>query len=95
MTLDRLPGQWAERGACVGANPDIFFPVRGGDLVDALSYCERCEVRAECYLHGLYHERFGVWGGSSERQRRRARRDAGIRVVEPEPLLTEVMSDAS
>ncbi|HSP04945.1 MAG TPA: WhiB family transcriptional regulator [Acidimicrobiales bacterium] len=62
-------------GACRGADPDLFFPDRGESLEPAKRICSECVVRDECLEHALASgERFGVWGGTSERERRRLRR---------------------
>ena len=63
-------------GACRGSDPDVFFPDRGESLEPAKRICAECVVRDECLEHALASgERFGVWGGTSERERRRIRRD--------------------
>jgi WhiB family transcriptional regulator, redox-sensing transcriptional regulator len=62
-------------GACRGADPDLFFPDRGESLEPAKAVCAECVVRDECLEFALAAgERFGVWGGTSERERRRIRR---------------------
>lgn len=62
-------------GACQGLDPDIFFPDRGESLKPAKTVCEECIVSTECLEYALASgERFGVWGGTSERERRRIRR---------------------
>jgi WhiB family redox-sensing transcriptional regulator len=62
-------------GACRGTDPDVFFPDRGESLEPAKQVCAECVVRDECLEHALANgERFGVWGGTSERERRRIRR---------------------
>lgn len=63
---------WQDRGACVGANPALFFPERGEVPREALLYCARCEVRTECGEAGK-HEHFGVWGGVTRREAKRKR----------------------
>jgi WhiB family transcriptional regulator, redox-sensing transcriptional regulator len=66
-------------GACRGTDPDIFFPDRGQSLEPAKRMCADCVVRDECLEHALTSgERFGVWGGTSERERRRLRRTRRI-----------------
>jgi WhiB family redox-sensing transcriptional regulator len=65
-------GDWQERALCSQTDPEAFFPEKGGTTRDAKRICERCEVRAQCLEYALAHdERFGVWGGLSERERRR------------------------
>lgn len=62
-------------GSCRGMDPGVFFPDRGESLSPAKSVCAECIVRDECLEYALDNrERFGVWGGTSERERRRLRR---------------------
>ena len=62
-------------GSCRGMDPDVFFPDRGESLSPAKAVCAECIVRDECLEYALDNgERFGVWGGTSERERRRLRR---------------------
>jgi WhiB family redox-sensing transcriptional regulator len=60
---------------CAQVDPEIFFPEKGGSTRDPKRVCRSCEVRAECLDYALEHEeRFGIWGGMSERERRGLRR---------------------
>jgi WhiB family redox-sensing transcriptional regulator len=60
---------------CAQTDPEAFFPEKGGSSREAVRICQRCEVRPECLAYALAHdERYGVWGGLSERARRRLRR---------------------
>jgi WhiB family redox-sensing transcriptional regulator len=69
---------WQERALCAQTDPEAFFPEKGGSTREAKRICLGCEVRAECLEYALSHdERFGIWGGLSERERRRLRRAAG------------------
>ena len=62
-------------GACRGVDPEVFFPEQGMSLEPAKRVCADCAVRDECLEFALANrERFGVWGGPSERERRRLRR---------------------
>jgi WhiB family redox-sensing transcriptional regulator len=66
---------WQERALCAQTDPEAFFPEKGGSTREAKRICSGCEVRAECLEYALTHdERFGIWGGLSERERRRLRR---------------------
>lgn len=66
---------WRNRSNCLGVDPDLFFPARGASLVEAKAVCAACVVRDQCLDHALTKpEKFGVWGGASERERRRLRR---------------------
>jgi WhiB family redox-sensing transcriptional regulator len=70
------PG-WQERALCAQTDPEAFFPEKGGSTREAKRICTTCEVRAECLEYALEHdERFGIWGGLSERERRRLKRQA-------------------
>jgi WhiB family redox-sensing transcriptional regulator len=71
--------RWQERANCLGVDPDLFFPERGASTREAKSVCGSCEVRAECLEYALDHaEKFGIWGGLSERERRRLRRQRAL-----------------
>ena len=69
---------WQERALCAQTDPESFFPEKGGATRDATRVCMTCEVRAECLEYALRHdERFGIWGGLSERERRKLKKRAG------------------
>ncbi len=71
---DALMG-WQERALCAQTDPEAFFPEKGGSTREAKRVCTGCEVRAECLEYALEHdERFGIWGGLSERERRKLKR---------------------
>lgn len=66
---------WQSRANCLGVDPDLFFPERGASTREAKEVCRGCEVRGECLEFALRNgEKFGIWGGLSERERRRIRR---------------------
>lgn len=72
--LDERPA-WQSQGNCLGVDPELFFPVNVGGLREAQAVCAGCSVRLECLEHALtHHEHHGVWGGLSERARRRIKR---------------------
>lgn len=63
---------WRELGACRGLEPSIFFPEEEDDATDAKEVCAGCGVRVACLEHALtIREKQGVWGGATERERRR------------------------
>jgi len=67
--------EWQERALCSQTDPEAFFPEKGGSTREAKRICSRCEVKGECLEYALGHdERFGIWGGLSERERRRLKR---------------------
>lgn len=68
---------WQADALCAQTDPEAFFPEKGGSTRDAKKICAQCEVKAECLEYALTNdERFGIWGGLSERERRRLRRRA-------------------
>lgn len=70
--------EWMEQGRCVEVEPELFFPPKGanGQIIRAAKrVCEGCPVRQQCLEYALRNrERFGIWGGLSEVERRSARR---------------------
>lgn len=70
-----VEGEWALDAACLDADPEAFFPDRGGDVSPAKRLCRVCPVRAECLDYAVStNQLYGVWGGMSERERTRQRR---------------------
>jgi WhiB family transcriptional regulator, redox-sensing transcriptional regulator len=68
---------WQERALCAQTDPEAFFPEKGGSTREAKRVCMSCDVRAECLSYALANdERFGIWGGLSERERRRVKKRA-------------------
>lgn len=77
---------WQDRGLCAQTDPEEFFPDKGGATRYAKAICAVCPVQAECLDYALANdERFGVWGGTTERDRRKIKRaladEAGIERV--------------
>ena len=68
---------WQERALCAQTDPEAFFPEKGGSTREAKKVCVGCDVRGECLEYALAHdERFGIWGGLSERERRKLKKQA-------------------
>jgi len=66
---------WQRQANCLGVHPDLFFPERGSSTREAKEVCSNCVVKHECLEFALRNgEKFGIWGGMSERERRRLRR---------------------
>jgi WhiB family redox-sensing transcriptional regulator len=69
---------WQERALCAQTDPESFFPEKGGSTREAKRICISCDVKDDCLEYALANdERFGIWGGLSERERRRLKRLAG------------------
>jgi WhiB family redox-sensing transcriptional regulator len=79
MSIESLIGDgeqtWQSRANCMGVDPDLFFPERGSSTREAKEVCRGCVVRDDCLEFAIANgEKFGIWGGMSERERRRVRR---------------------
>jgi WhiB family redox-sensing transcriptional regulator len=73
--FDAVEEQWQDRALCAQTDPEAFFPEKGGSTREAKRICQGCEVKSECLEYALHNdERFGIWGGLSERERRRLKR---------------------
>lgn len=63
---------WRQYALCAEVDADLWFPEKGGSSKEAKSVCAACLVAAECLDYALVtFQRFGIWGGVSERGRRR------------------------
>ena len=72
--LSTVADSWRLDALCAETDPEAFFPEKGGSTREAKRVCTGCDVRAECLEYALSNdERFGIWGGLSERERRRLR----------------------
>ena len=70
---------WQSRANCMGVDPDLFFPERGASTREAKEVCRGCVVKDDCLEYALDNgEKFGIWGGMSERERRRLRRSRAL-----------------
>ena len=75
-----LPATWRDHAGCLGSDPDMFFPIGStgavlGEIQAAKAVCESCPVIEECLRYALVtNQESGVWGGTTEEERRRLRR---------------------
>ena len=64
--------RWQDDAVCAQTDPEIFYPERGGSTREAKAVCQGCPVREQCLEEAVANdERFGIWGGLSERERRK------------------------
>jgi hypothetical protein len=69
--------EWQKDALCAETDPEAFHPDKGGSNREAKKVCSRCNVRSQCLEYALDNdERHGIWGGLSERERRRLRKQA-------------------
>lgn len=63
---------WMDGASCASVDPELWFPENGRNPKDARKICARCPVAAQCREYALTNnERFGIWGNTSERDRRK------------------------
>jgi len=85
-----LDQPWASQALCAQTDPESFFPEKGGSTREAKKVCAQCFVQAECLDWALTtNERFGIWGGLSERERRKVQHPG------PAPACTVPCADCS
>jgi len=87
-------------GRCVGHDPKMWYPhadknepgkfsekyrLAARHTIEAKQICALCPIRLDCLSYGLYHEAFGIWGGTTERERKTMRRKLNINLVPKEP----------
>jgi WhiB family redox-sensing transcriptional regulator len=74
---------WQEEGTCRGVDPEVFFPISDDEAWRAKEICTVCPVKADCLVYSLENrERYGVWGGITERERQEMfRRGVAQRVL--------------
>ena len=74
MYVTTTPTTWRQYARCLGAPPDVFHPPADSDEAaePAKAICRVCPVREPCLEHAITaREKQGVWGGLTERERRR------------------------
>ena len=80
MTATGSAANWRSAGACLSADPDLFFPISSAgpgarQIAQAKVICAGCPVRRECLDFALAHDQvYGIWGGTTPDDRQRARR---------------------
>lgn len=83
------PASWTASALCAQTDPEVFYPEKGESTLPAKRVCARCPVRSECLEEALSrNERYGVWGGLSERERRallRSSAGAGVELADDDP----------
>ncbi|GBD85271.1 transcriptional regulator WhiB [bacterium BMS3Abin02] len=79
LTVEDL--SWQDYSNCRGGDANLFFPERGASTRKAKAICGACEVRVECLEFAIEQsEKFGIWGGLSERERRRIRKERATKI---------------
>ncbi|KUN80443.1 hypothetical protein AQJ64_25515 [Streptomyces griseoruber] len=78
MHTDTIPTSdlgWQRQALCAQTGADFFFPEPGSSVREAKRICGMCDMRVACLEYALANdERFGVWGGLSEKERLQIRR---------------------
>lgn len=75
---------WRDRSACSGKQEFFFSDHKATFVREAKKICASCVVRQQCLAHAMKHDEYGVWGGLTANERRKARRaqKSTLRVVE-------------
>lgn len=74
--VEAFKQEWWKDARCVGMDPAIFFPEKGKTAREAKAICADCDALAACREYGLTtNQKYGVWGGLTERDRRRVKKD--------------------
>ena len=80
MVSSKYPTDWRSRGACLTADPELFFPISSvgpaqRQISQAKAVCGRCEVQQQCLSFALETGQvYGIWGGTSAEERQLMRR---------------------
>ncbi len=88
-------------GACRDYSPEIFFPHAERESEDfqasyiesrentklAIEICNECSKIEQCFAYSIYHEKYGIWAATTERQRKTLRRKFKIQLVPREPII--------
>jgi WhiB family redox-sensing transcriptional regulator len=72
VDFDGIPALLAREGLCLGADPDMFFDEERE--AEAVAVCQGCPVIRECLTHAMRYEEYGVWGGTTPKERRKERK---------------------
>ena len=85
---DEDPTSWMVRGACRGADPELFFPISlRGRAVEQINYakaiCGRCLVAGSCLSYALRTMPDGIWGGTTSEERSAIRVRSAVRFPAP------------
>ena len=70
-----------EEAACRGLDPELFYAEGGASVARAKGICAQCPLRPKCLEWAISREEFGVWGGTTARERAAIRRERGVRLV--------------
>lgn len=79
--MSGITGDWTDEAICLSVGPETFHPAPGESPKDAKRVCQGCPVREKCLDVALQHDWYGVWGGTTQMERRRLRRQAAAGVA--------------
>jgi WhiB family redox-sensing transcriptional regulator len=72
---------YLEEAACRGLDPELFYAEGGAAVTKVKGICAGCDIRMKCLEWAIAREEFGVWGGTTARERAQIRRQRGVRLV--------------
>lgn len=70
QSIPNLPFEWKNEGLCKTSDFKIFFSDLRKEINEALQICNRCKVKQQCFDYAMANNEHGVWGGTTEHQRR-------------------------
>lgn len=89
-----MDSSWMSKGKCRELPPELFFPSDGVGVEVAKKICFSCRVRDTCLEYAIVnHIDHGVWGGASERERRRIARARRLAKMEIEDQADVMISE--
>jgi WhiB family transcriptional regulator, redox-sensing transcriptional regulator len=89
------PENWRSRANCIDKDPEAFYPGQGESNKAAKFICSHCDVRGDCLQEAMASgEEYGVWGGLSERERRKLLEE-GSQAIAPDPIALSVEAAAA
>lgn len=74
MTLALTPPDWTEEALCGDSDPEAWFPNAGDPCLTVKDICSRCPVKQACLDYALTFDAYGIWGGTTQAERRLMRR---------------------
>lgn len=89
-----IPRELASNGNCASADTRIFFSENLGEIAQARSICSECPIRQQCFDYALFAEEYGVWGATSEGERKKLRGGKPVFTLEERRYAVNFRNDA-
>lgn len=83
LALPSVAPSWRRGALCAQVDPELFFPDQGGTARYAKAVCQACEIKTRCLHEALAGREEGIWGGTTESERRQMIKDGGCPCCAP------------